>query len=200
VEICPLGIRDSFLIVPLVHNDDRGAFFESFQANQLQAVRGRPFRLAQMNTSESVAGTIRGIHANVSQEGQEKYVTCVEGAIIDVLVELDPSSRDFGTWVALDLNAGNRHSVFIPAHAGHAFIAVSERAKVVYLTSSVYRPEHEISIDALDPALGIPWPLDPPIRRSLKDQSAQGWSQFAESRSSAKALRNRGGCMVRGGD
>lgn len=134
---------------------------------------GADFDVAQMNASESRRGTLRGIHGSICPEGQAKYVTCLSGSIFDVVVDLRLASQTFGHWVAYELSAENGRCIFVPPHAGHGFLVTSDSALVVYLTSSLYQPECEVAVDALDPELGISWPEDAAIVRSERDANAQ---------------------------
>jgi len=139
----------------------------------LGAARGADFDVAQMNASESRRGTLRGIHASTSPEGQAKYVMCLSGNIIDVVVDLRLDSETFGNWVTYEVSAENGRCILVPPHAGHGFLVTSDSALVVYLTSSSYQPECEVAVDALDPELGISWPKDVPVTRSDRDANAQ---------------------------
>jgi len=181
VRVEELDIEGSFLITPTVHTDNRGYLFEAMRSDLLDDVQSEHFRPAQMNISVSRQGTLRGIHASTAPAGQSKYVSCVAGSIVDVVVDLSPGSRTFGRWAVVELNGSDGRCVFVPPWAGHAFLATSPMAKVVYLTSSTYRPEQELAIDALDPDLAIPWPWSHNFVRSTRDREAPSFASFQES-------------------
>ena len=102
-------------------------------------------------------GVIRGIHFADVPPGQAKYVTCVRGAILDVVVDLRAGSPTFGQWVAVRLDE-RRRAVFLAEGLGHAFMALSDQATVLYLCSTPYAPGREHGVHPLDPEIGIDWP------------------------------------------
>ena len=180
MQITNLTVADCFVISPRRISDSRGYFSELMRRDLLKQARDADFEVTQMNASESRRGTLRGIHASICPEGQAKYVMCTSGSIVDVVVDLSLDSDTFGHWVASDLSAENGRCVFVAPHAGHGFIVTSESALVVYLTSSSYRPECEVAVNALDPELGISWPKAAPIIRSDRDANAQSLADLRE--------------------
>lgn len=147
---------------------------EWFRGDRLGAVTGRSFEVAQGNVSLSHAGVIRGIHYADVPPGQAKYVTCIQGAVLDVVVDLRVGSRTFGQWDSTVLDDSDRAAVFLSEGLGHAFIALEDNSAVTYLCSSVYAPEREHGIDPLDPELGIAWPTvardGSPLEVTLSDK------------------------------
>jgi dTDP-4-dehydrorhamnose 3,5-epimerase len=103
---------------------------------------------------------IRGIHYADVPPGQAKYVTCVAGAILDVIVDLRADSPSFGKWEAVELDAVTRRAVFLSEGLGHAFTALTDGATALYLCSTPYAPGREHGVHPLDPAIGITWPAD----------------------------------------
>ena len=156
----PLGVEGAWVYTPLVHGDDRGSFFEAFRGAEFAADLGYRLDIAQVNCSVSRRGVIRGIHYSDVPPGQAKYVSCVSGAIVDVVVDLRAGSPGFGKWEAVRLDDQSRRSVFLTEGLGHGFMAVSEQATVLYLCSTPYVPGREHGVDPLVPALGIGWPLE----------------------------------------
>jgi dTDP-4-dehydrorhamnose 3,5-epimerase len=104
--------------------------------------------------------------------GQAKYVTCVRGSGMDVVVDLRVGSPEFGQWDAVILDETDRRAVFVAEGLGHAFLALSDDATLLYLCSEGYRPGHEHGVNPLDPALGISWPAGVVPRLSDKDAAA----------------------------
>jgi dTDP-4-dehydrorhamnose 3,5-epimerase len=156
-----------------VHGDDRGSFAEAFRGAEFAADLGYQLSVAQVNCSVSRRGVIRGIHYSDVPPGQAKYVTCVSGAVLDVVVDLRVGSPGFGKWETVRLDDQDRRAVFLAEGLGHGFMALSEQATVLYLCSTPYAPGREHGVHPLDPTLGIAWPLhglaDAPI---LSDKDA----------------------------
>lgn len=155
-----LDIRGTWLFTPRVHRDERGSFFEAFRGAEFAADLGYRFDVAQVNCSVSRRGVIRGIHYADVPPGQAKYVSCVAGAVLDVVVDLRVGSPRFGTWEAVRLDDESGRAVFLAEGLGHAFMALTERATVLYLCSTPYAPAREHGVHPLDPALGIAWPAE----------------------------------------
>ncbi|MET8865546.1 dTDP-4-dehydrorhamnose 3,5-epimerase family protein [Nonomuraea sp. NPDC004580] len=172
----PLGLDGAWLLSPQIHDDHRGSFLEWFRRDALD----RPMDVAQANCSISVRGTLRGVHFSDVPPGQAKYVTCVSGSVLDVVVDVRTGSPTFGRSVAIELDDRRRRAVYLAEGLGHAFFALSESATVVYLCSTPYAPLREHGVNPLDPALGIAWPsgIEPVLSR--KDAAAPTLAQAAE--------------------
>ncbi|MGD0703513.1 MAG: dTDP-4-dehydrorhamnose 3,5-epimerase [Trebonia sp.] len=155
-----LGIAGALVYTPQVHRDDRGYFLEVFRGAEFAADLGHRLEVAQVNRSVSRRGVIRGIHYADVPPGQAKYVSCVSGAILDVIVDLRAGSPSFGKWEAVELDDASGRAVFLSEGLGHAFMALTDQATVTYLCSTPYAPGREHGVHPLDPALGIAWPLD----------------------------------------
>jgi dTDP-4-dehydrorhamnose 3,5-epimerase len=182
VKIRPLTVEGAFEVTPALHSDQRGAFLEWYRFDELAATVGHPLKLAQANLSVSARDALRGIHFADVPPGQAKYVTCVAGAVLDVVVDLRVGSPSFGRWDSVRLDDEERRAVYLAEGLGHGFCALTEGATVAYLCSSTYRPGHEHGIDPLDPALGIVWPTATPLL-SAKDASAES---LAEARAAGR--------------
>jgi dTDP-4-dehydrorhamnose 3,5-epimerase len=156
----PLGIEGAWVYTPQVHHDDRGSFAEAFRGAEFAAALGYQLDVAQANSSVSRRGVIRGIHYADVPPGQAKYVTCLAGAILDVVVDLRAGSPSFGKWEAVQLDADTRRAVFLSEGLGHAFMALTDGATALYLCSTPYAPGREHGVDPLDPTIGIAWPAD----------------------------------------
>lgn len=174
-----LRIAGAWEFTPRTHHDERGVFLEAFRADSLEAAVGRRLSLAQVNCSVSSAGVIRGVHFTATPPGQAKYVTCVRGAVLDVVVDVRVGSPTFGEWEPVLLDDEDRRAVFLSEGLGHAFCALEDDSTVMYLCSSGYAPEIEHGINPFDADLAIAWPttgrdgsaLEP--RLSEKDAAAQ---------------------------
>jgi dTDP-4-dehydrorhamnose 3,5-epimerase len=168
VQIRELSILGAFEVTPQVHADERGAFAEWFRADRFAEATGHRFTLAQANCSVSAAGTIRGIHFAELPPSQAKYVTCVNGAAWDVVVDIRTGSPTFGRWEAVLLDDVERRAVYLGEGLGHAFLALRDNTVVGYLCSEPYAPGREHGINPLDPEIGIRWPTEDPDRRPLR--------------------------------
>lgn len=167
----PLPIEGAYEIVPEHHEDARGRLHEMYRADALAAAAGVPLPLAQVNVSTSVRGATRGIHFADVPPGQAKYVTCVHGRALDVVLDLRAGSPTFGRHATVWLDDVDSRAVYLAEGLGHAFCVTSDTATLLYLCSEPYTPAREHGVTPLDPDLGIAWPVDEPLL-SEKDRSA----------------------------
>ena len=172
-----LDIPDSWVFTPKQFSDDRGTFFEWFQDSTFLEAAGNSFTLAQANCSISSKGTLRGIHFADNPPGQRKYVTCLSGSAMDVLVDLRTKSPTFGQWRSVLLDTVERNVVSIPNGVGHAFMALEDNTTIVYLCDQRYNPTGEYEINPLDPEIGIVWPAGIKPLLSPKDESAPSFTE-----------------------
>lgn len=172
MDVRELKIPDAFEFTPRQHPDDRGVFLEYFKLGPFEDVVGHPLRLAQANCSVSSRGTVRGIHFAQVPPGQAKYITCATGAGLDVIVDIRVGSPTFGSWDAAVLDETDRRAVYVAEGLGHAFLALSDNATLLYLCSEGYSPGREHGVNPLDPAIGIDWPSDITPLLSPKDAAA----------------------------
>lgn len=158
------------LISPRLFQDERGYFFESYRQFDFDL----PF--VQDNLSFSRQGTIRALHFQ-SHPGQAKLVSCIQGTIWDVAVDIRPESPTFMQWEAVELDDQSHKQLFIPKGFAHGFCVLSETARVYYKVSSPYDPKTEISIRWNDPSFNISWPVQNPIL-SPRDQTSPLFSEM----------------------
>jgi dTDP-4-dehydrorhamnose 3,5-epimerase len=166
----PLGIAGAWVFTPRIHRDGRGSFLELFRGAEFSVHVGHALDVAQVNCSVSRRGVIRGIHFAEVPPGQAKYVTCVSGEILDVVVDLRIGSPSLGRWKAVKLDDESRCAVYLSEGLGHAFMALSDHATLVYLCSTPYAPGREHGVHPLDPAIGIAWPTN--VEGILSDKDA----------------------------
>ncbi len=171
-----LDIDGAWVFTPRIHTDRRGSFHEWFSRPGLEELACRRLDVAQANCSVSRRGVIRGIHFSDVPPGQAKYVTCTNGAILDVIVDIRLGSPGFGRWITVPLTAENRTAIFIEEGLGHAFAALTDEATIFYLCSAPYDPLGEHGVNPLDPDLGIDWPTDIVPVLSDKDAAAPSLS------------------------
>jgi dTDP-4-dehydrorhamnose 3,5-epimerase len=167
-----LGIGGAWVLEPQVFPDDRGSFHEWYRGAEFREATGYDLGLAQANCSVSRRGVLRGIHFADVPPGQAKYVTCVRGAVLDVTVDIRVGSPTYAQWEAVRLDDESRRAVFLAEGLGHAFMALTDDATVVYLCSTGYAPRREHGLHPLDPALDIPWPEGIEPLLSPKDAEA----------------------------
>ena len=171
MKIRPLSIEGAWEITPQQHGDPRGLFMEYYRFDLLAEVVGHPLRLAQANLSVSARGVVRGLHFADVPPGQAKYVTCVRGAVLDVIVDLRVGSPTFGRWEGIQLDEVDRRAVYLSEGIGHGFCALSDDATLSYFCSETFNPSGEHSVHPLDPDLGIDWPAETP-HLSARDEAA----------------------------
>ena len=160
-----------FLVEPAVFGDRRGFFLESWSRRAIEAA-GLNYDFVQDNHSSStVKGTLRGIHFQRGEKAQAKLVCCVRGAVLDVAVDLRPSSPNYKRWVSVELSEENKRMLLIPRGFGHGFVTLTDHVEFMYKADNPYAPESEGGIRWNDPELGISWGVEEPIL-SAKDQAA----------------------------
>lgn len=167
MEIVETTIPDVLLLKPEVYKDDRGFFLESYREEHLQS-KNIDVHFVQDNLSKSQKNTIRGLHYQIECQ-QDKLLMVMQGAILDVAVDLRKDSPTFGGYVAMELSAENKHQMFIPKGFAHGFSVLSDEALVYYKCSDYYYPEGERGLFWDDPELDIDWKVSDPII-SEKDQ------------------------------
>ncbi|WEF31181.1 dTDP-4-dehydrorhamnose 3,5-epimerase [Pseudoduganella chitinolytica] len=171
MKITTTPIDGLLIIEPTVFGDDRGFFYESFNAQRFADLTGVKADFVQDNHSRSARGVLRGMHYQI-QQAQGKLVRVVSGSVYDVAVDLRKSSPTFGKWFGVELSAENKRQFWIPPGFAHGFAVTSEFAEFLYKTTDYYAPEYERSLLWNDPAVGIEWPLDGTPLLSAKDQKA----------------------------
>lgn len=167
MQIASLKLQGLKKVVPRVFKDDRGFFFESY-SQPLYLFYEMNASFVQDNVSFSKKGTVRGLHYQ-STPGQAKLISCVQGKIWDVAMDIRPESPTFGQWEALELDDQEHHQLYIPIGFAHGFAVLSETACIQYKVSSIYNPKTECAIRWNDPDLQIPWPVENPLL-SPRDQ------------------------------
>ncbi|HZG29270.1 MAG TPA: dTDP-4-dehydrorhamnose 3,5-epimerase family protein [Ensifer sp.] len=150
--------------------DERGFLSRLFEPDEL-AMAGWRGPIAQINeTGTRQAGTVRGLHFQHPPHAEMKLVSCIAGSILDVAVDLRKGSPTFLRSVVVELTEGNGRALLIPEGCAHGFQALTDDVRMIYLHTAPYAAAQEGGLDALDPALGIGWPL-PVINRSPRDEA-----------------------------
>ena len=168
MKVTPTAIPEVLILEPQVFGDDRGFFFESYNARRFEQLTGVAATFVQDNHSRSARNVLRGLHYQV-RHPQGKLIRVLAGAIWDVVVDLRRSSPFFGRWVGTELSADNHRQLWVPSGFAHGFVVTSESAECAYKTTDYWAPEDERTILWNDPELGIDWPLSGPPMLSGKD-------------------------------
>lgn len=158
MKVTPTVIPDVLLMEPKVFGDERGFFFESFNARAFTEATGLAVDFVQDNHSKSARGVLRGLHYQLPPRAQGKLVRVVQGEVFDVAVDLRKSAPTFGRWVGEILSAGNKRQLWIPPGFAHGFLTLSETAEFLYKTTDYYAPDRDRCISWNDPGLDIRWP------------------------------------------
>jgi dTDP-4-dehydrorhamnose 3,5-epimerase len=162
------------LLEPRVFRDDRGFFYESFNAEVFArlADEGLPTSFVQDNHARSSERVLRGLHYQL-RKPQGKLVTCVRGTIFDVAVDIRVGSPTFGQWTGVTLNGDTPRYVWIPAGFAHGYCVLSPLADVMYKCTELYAPGDDHGVLWSDERIGITWPVHDPIT-SPKDRELIG--------------------------
>ena len=163
MKITKLSIDGAWSAYSEPHEDKRGITKEWFKSSQNLKQTGLHFNVAQSIYSKSKKGVIRGIHYSLNPNSQWKWISCVNGSIFTVLVDIRLNSPTFGQHESIVLSESNGMGVLIQASLGHSFQSLSENSIVVYNLSTEYEPEFEHRINPFDTSFNIEWPIDNPI-------------------------------------
>lgn len=175
MQIIETKIPDVLLLKPVVHEDERGFFLETYREEHL-ADRDIDVHFVQDNLSQSQRGTVRGLHYQIDHQ-QDKLMMVMKGTILDVAVDLRQDSPTFGEHTAMELSSENRHQMFIPKGFAHGFSVLSDVALVYYKCSDYYYPEGERGLFWNDPQLDIDWKVENPVI-SEKDQQQPAFKEI----------------------
>jgi dTDP-4-dehydrorhamnose 3,5-epimerase len=174
MHVIQTRLPEVLILEPQVFGDERGFFYESFNARRFAEATGVTRDFVQDNHSRSARGVLRGLHYQL-QQAQGKLVRVSAGEVYDVAVDLRRSSANFGQWVGVHLSAENKRQLWVPEGFAHGFLVLSEYAEFLYKTTDYYAPAHERCIRWDDASLAIDWPLDDLTPQlSAKDQQGLG--------------------------
>lgn len=168
MKVIETRIPDVLLIEPKVFGDERGFFYESFNAQMFEEMTGVKTQFVQDNHSKSVQHVLRGLHYQTKQV-QGKLVRAIQGEVFDVALDVRRSSPTYGQWVGEVLSAENKRMMWVPPGFAHGFLVMSDTAEFLYKTTDFYAPDHEQIIVWNDPDIAIEWPIDVEPAVSSKD-------------------------------
>lgn len=174
MQVERLAIPEVIVLTPKVFRDERGFFSESYSQRAFAAA-GIPDLFVQDNHAMSLeTGVVRGLHMQAPPMAQGKLVRVIRGAIWDVAVDIRQGSPTFGRHVAATLTADNFKQIWVPPGFLHGYCTLEANTEVVYKVTSYYAPECDRGVLWNDPALGVPWPVDPAAAvLSAKDRAAR---------------------------
>ncbi|WP_426189262.1 dTDP-4-dehydrorhamnose 3,5-epimerase [Massilia sp. DWR3-1-1] len=168
MKATPTAIPEVLIVEPKVYGDERGFFYESFNARQFAELVGQPALFVQDDHFRSARDVVRGLHYQVGL-AQAKLVRVIAGAIYAVVVDLRRQSPFFGRWVAVSLSAENRRQLWIPAGFAFGSVVTSDFAECLVKSTDYWTPQNERTILWSDAALAIEWPLRGAAVVSAKD-------------------------------
>ena len=152
-------LQDCYIIEPTVFEDDRGYFFEKFNEKTFEELTSQNGHFVQDNISKSSYGVLRGLHLQKGEHAQAKLVSCLEGKVFDVAVDLRENSPTFGKWFGIELTAENKLQLYVPRGFGHGFSVLSKTAVFSYKCDNFYNKESEGGVLWNDSDLNIDWQL-----------------------------------------
>ncbi|MFM7720287.1 MAG: dTDP-4-dehydrorhamnose 3,5-epimerase [Sediminibacterium sp.] len=171
-------LKDCFIIHEKVHGDARGYFIETYNSKDFKAATGLDIEFVQDNQSRSSKGVLRGLHMQRGAAAQAKLVRVLEGAVLDVAVDLRKGSPSFGQHHAIELTADNNKQFFVPAGFAHGFVVLSDYATFFYKVDKFYEPGNEVGIMYNDADLNIDWRL--PTSELIFSEKDKTLGSFAE--------------------
>ncbi|WP_374442540.1 dTDP-4-dehydrorhamnose 3,5-epimerase [Epilithonimonas sp.] len=159
MRILETPLKDCYVIEPTVFEDERGYFYEKFNEKKFEESTGLNGHFVQDNISKSSYGVLRGLHLQKGEHAQAKLVSCLEGKVLDVAVDLRPDSPTFGKWYSIELTAENKLQLYVPRGFGHGFSVLSKTAVFSYKCDNFYNKESEGGVLWSDSDLNIDWQL-----------------------------------------
>ena len=166
------------VIEPTVFVDKRGSFLESYNKNEFEKVIGK-VSFIQDNESRSSKGVLRGLHYQTPPFAQAKLVRCIEGEVLDIVVDIRKSSPTYGLYHSEVLSCENKKQLFIPRGFAHGFLVLSDSATFAYKVDNAYTKDNEAGIQWNDKQLGINWGVkESEIFISDKDVQLPLFSKF----------------------
>lgn len=171
MNVIKTDIEGVLVIEPQVFGDERGYFFESFNAERFLAQTGIEVTFVQDNESLSKRGVLRGLHFQREPYAQAKLVRVVRGRVLDVAVDIRPNSVTFGKYIAVELSGENKRQLFIPKGFAHGYVVLEDDTVFQYKCDEFYHPTSEEGITWNDPQIGVDWGIaTKDIVLSEKDQ------------------------------
>lgn len=178
MKIKETPLKDCYVIEPSVFEDERGYFYEKFNEKKFEELTRLNGHFVQDNISKSSYGVLRGIHLQKGEHAQAKLVSCLEGKVFDVAVDLRRDSPTFGKWFGVELTPENKLQLYVPRGFGHGFSVLSETAVFAYKCDNFYNKESEGSVIWNDSQLNIDWKL--PAESVILSEKDKALPMFSE--------------------
>lgn len=160
MNVIKTPLEGLLILEPRIFNDDRGYFFESFNANTFKAATGQDINFVQDNQALSTINVLRGLHYQNAPHAQTKLIRALDGAIWDVVVDLRKDSATYGRWYGVELSAENKRQLLVPKGFAHGYSVLTETAEVFYKCDDFYSKEDEGGLYYADPELQIDWKIN----------------------------------------
>ena len=157
MNFIPTKLQGCFILEPKIILDERGYFMESFNENTFQKGTGKAVHFVQDNQSFSAKGVLRGLHYQTGEHAQAKLVRVLNGAVLDVVVDIRPESTTYGQYVSILLSSENQKQLFVPRGFAHGFLVLSDTATFFYKCDNFYNKESEGGLSYNDPKVNIDW-------------------------------------------
>ena len=156
-------INDLYLIKHDLHKDERGIFRRSFCEDEF-AKYGIDFKVKQGNISENYKKhTLRGFHYQISPSNESKVISCITGALYNVVIDLREESSTYHQWIALEISEITKESIYVPSGCANAFLTMSKNTIVHYYMGDLFNPDTYHGIRYNDPMFSVDWPCEPII-------------------------------------
>ena len=178
MKLIETPLKDCYIIEPTLFEDERGYFYEKFNEKKFEDLTGLNGHFVQDNISKSSYGVLRGLHLQKGEHAQAKLVSCLEGKVFDVAVDLRQNSPTFGKWFGIELTPENKLQLYVPRGFGHGFSVLSKTAIFAYKCDNFYHKESEGSVIWNDPDLNIDWKL--PVEDVILSEKDKILHTFAE--------------------
>lgn len=178
MKIKETPLKDCYIIEPTVFEDDRGYFYEKYNEKKFEEVTGLNGRFVQDNVSKSSYGVLRGLHLQKGEHAQAKLVSCLEGKVFDVAVDLRKDSPTFGKWFGIELTPENKLQLYVPRGFGHGFSVLSETAVFAYKCDNFYNKESEGGVLWNDEDINVDWKL--PLEDVVLSEKDAVLTKFSE--------------------
>ena len=157
MKIQATNLKDCYVLTPRRFGDDRG-YFESITIEQLNDLGFK--NIVQINHSKSSKGVIRGMHFQTNPYSQAKCVTCMQGGVLDVVVDMRVNSPTYGNWTSVELTPENGKMLYVPRGFAHGFVSLKDDTIFEYYIDNKYMPSHEAGIIWNDPDVNIDWQFE----------------------------------------
>lgn len=160
MNVIKTEIEGLLILEPRILNDERGYFFESYNAKTFEAATGIKINFVQDNQARSTKNVLRGLHYQNNPVAQTKLLRVLEGAVWDVAVDIRKNSKTYGQWFGIELSAENKRQLFIPKGFAHGYSVLTDTAEVFYKCDDFYNKESEAGVFYADAAIGIDWKIN----------------------------------------